>query len=72
MDIGKLLKAKQAWNSFGTNHPKFQAFLSAVYSRDIQEGMVIEVSVKYPDGSSMKSNLQVQKEDVALLEALKK
>ena len=71
MDIGKILKAKQAWDTFGRNHPKFQAFLEAFNSHEISEGTVIEVSVKYPDGNTMKSNLMVSRDDLDLLGMLR-
>ena len=72
MDIGKALKAKQMWDTFGKNHPKFQAFLNAVYSRGLTEGTVIEISVKYPDGSSMKSNIMVNRDDTEMLGMIKR
>lgn len=72
MDLGKMLKAKQAWEAFGKNHPKFQAFLEAFNSNEMSEGTVIEISVRYPDGKSMKSNLMVNQGDLELLGMLRK
>lgn len=72
MDLGKLMKAKQAWETFGKNHPKFQAFLEAFNSHEMSEGTVIEISVRYPDGKSMKSNFKVNHDDLDLLGMLRK
>ena len=33
-------------NKFTANHPKFAAFLKAVFSRGIEEGTVIEITVQ--------------------------
>ena len=71
MDIKALLKLKQAWDSFRGNHPKFADFLGAVSGRGVVEGTVIEMTVKYPDGTSMKTNLQVKPSDLDLMEVLK-
>lgn len=70
MDFSALLKLKQTWDRFRANHPKFAAFLAAIKDRGVREGMIIELSVKYPDGSSMRTNLSVTGEDVELLETL--
>lgn len=67
MDISSLMKAKQAWNSFKDNHPKFSPFLKTVWSHGIPEGSVIDISVKFPDGNSMKTNLAVKESDLELL-----
>ena len=70
MNIGSLMKLKQAWDTFKENHPKFPAFLNAVSTRGIQEGTVLEVTVKYADGTHIKTNIAVKPEDVDLLQTL--
>jgi hypothetical protein len=68
MDIGMLMKAKQAWNTFTSNHPKFPAFLRAVNERGIAEGTIITIELKYPEGDTMKSNIKVQQSDLEMLD----
>ncbi len=51
----KLMNAK---NVFTQNHPKFAAFLQAVFSREIEEGTVIEISVTRPGENPMTSNIK--------------
>ena len=68
MDLGMLMKAKQAWKTFTENHPKFPAFLKAVNDRGITEGAVITIEIKYPEGDTMKSNIKVQQSDIEILD----
>ena len=71
MDIGALLKAKEAWNKFNNNHPKFYPFITAVKNRGVVEGTIIEMEVKYPnDGGNMKTNIKVTQSDLELLQML--
>lgn len=72
MDIGSLMKAKSAWNTFKENHPKFPLFLNDLKRRGISSGSVVEFSVKYPDGSTMKTNFQVSDSDMELLKTILK
>ena len=71
MNIEALLKARQAWRTFNDNHPKFYPFLNALFERGIQEGSVVDVTVSYPDGSTVKTNLAVKESDLMLLDVLK-
>lgn len=68
MSIMKLMSAK---NQFTENHPKFEAFLKAVFFRKIEEGTVIEVSVTRPGEQPVTTNIKVQRADLDLLEELK-
>ena len=43
-----MMKLMNAKNKFTANHPKFAAFLKAVFSRGIEEGTVIEITVQRP------------------------
>lgn len=70
MDINSLLKLRSAWSTFTANHPKFPDFLSAVKNKGITEGMMIEIAVNYPDGTSMKSGIRVRQSDLELLGTL--
>lgn len=70
MDIGALLKLKSAWDTFSSNHPKFQPFLNAVRDKGIVEGTMIDIAVHYPDGSSLKSGIKVRQSDLELLDTV--
>lgn len=48
MNPSAIMKIMNAKNKFVENHPKFTAFLSAVYSRGIEAGTVIEITVTRP------------------------
>lgn len=67
MDISQMLKAKQAWSRFNSNHPKFLPFIDAVKGKGITEDCIITMEIKYPDGNTMKTNLKVQESDVEAL-----
>ena len=47
MNPATIMKIMNAKNKFTANHPKFVAFLNAVFSREMEEGTVIEISVFY-------------------------
>ena len=59
-----------AKNKFVENHPKFTAFLSAVYSRGIDAGTIIEITVTKPGTEPITSNIRVQESDLELLRGL--
>lgn len=65
--IMKLINAK---NKFAANHPKVIKFLNAVYSKGIEEGTVIEITVKKPGQDAMTTNFKVQQADLELLQEL--
>ena len=71
MNFDALFKAKSAWKAFNANHPKFMPFLNTLKERGAVEGAVVEISVTYPDGGTVKTNLQVKESDVALVEVLR-
>ncbi|MCI8799203.1 MAG: hypothetical protein HFH88_05230 [Lachnospiraceae bacterium] len=64
----KLMSAK---NQFSNNHPKFEAFLNSVFSKKMEEGTVIEMTVTRPGEKPLTANLKVQQSDLELLEELK-
>ena len=66
--VMKMMKAK---NKFTENHPKFVAFLSAVFAGGIEEDTIIEISVQKPGQPMMTSNLKVKQSDLELLAELK-
>ena len=65
--IMKIMKAK---NKFTANHPKFAAFLNAVFSTGITEGTIIEITVTKPGEEPITTNMKVQQSDLELLQEL--
>lgn len=68
--LDMLLKGKQAWDTFCSNHPRFPAFLQDVKTTGIPEGTDITIAVTYPDGQTKKAGLHVKSEDTELLAML--
>ena len=65
------MKLMGAGNKFKSNHPKFTAFLNAVFSGGMPEGTIIEITVTKPDQAPITSNMRVTQEDLELVEMLK-
>ena len=61
-----IMKIMNAKNKFTANHPKFAAFLNAVFSTGITEGTIIEITVTKP----ITTNMKVQQSDLELLQEL--
>lgn len=59
-----------AKNKFTANHPKFSAFLNAVFSTGITEGTIIEITVTKPGEEPITTNMKVQQSDLELLQEL--
>lgn len=70
MDISKLIKIKESWNIFKSNHPKFDPFIGAVKRRGIQQDSVINISIDYSDGTTIKTNIRIKDSDIQLIETL--
>ncbi len=69
MNLMKIMNAKK---TFEENHPKFVAFLNAVFlGGGIPEGTVIEVKVTKPGEETIEANMRVQQSDLQLVEELK-
>ncbi len=71
MNPTAIFKAKKSWETFCRNHPRFPAFLQAVQSAGIQEGMIIEVSVTTPEGRKMTTNVKLTDSDLQAFNDLK-
>lgn len=71
MNPASIMKIMNAKNVFTNNHPKFVAFLKAVFSKEIEEGTVIEITVTRPGEESVTSNIKVQSSDLELMQELK-
>ena len=70
MNPSAIMKIMNAKNKFVENHPKFTAFLSAVYSRGIDAGTIIEITVTKPGTEPITSNIRVHESDLELLRGL--
>lgn len=66
-----LFQAKNMWERFQNNHPKFPRFLQVVGNEYMQEGTVIEISVTKADGENLTSNIKLNKEDMDLISMIK-
>ncbi len=71
MNPASILKLMSAKNQFTENHPKFAAFLQAMFAKGIEEGTVIEVKVMKPGQDAVTANMKVQKSDLELLQELR-
>ncbi|MBD5556318.1 MAG: hypothetical protein HDQ95_13535 [Roseburia sp.] len=65
------MKIMNAKNKFTENHPKFVAFLNAVFSAGIIEDTVIEITVTRPGETPITTNMKVKQSDLDLLNELK-
>ena len=72
IDPMQLLKMKGMWDQFTQRHPKFPAFLKAMTQGAITEGSVIEITVTTAEGKVISSNLKVSKEDMEMVEEMKR
>ncbi|MBP3338988.1 MAG: hypothetical protein J6L69_06265 [Lachnospiraceae bacterium] len=66
-----VMKIMNAKKKFTNNHPKFVAFLSAMFGTGIPEDTVIELTVTKPGMQPVTTNIKVKKEDLELLDSLK-
>ena len=66
-----MFKMKKMLAEFENSHPKFVAFFRTVFSRPVEEGTVIEVTITRPGESPITSNIVVKQSDLALFEQLK-
>lgn len=68
-----LMKLMGAKNKFTKNHPKFEAFVKAVFlgHGSVTEGTIIEISVTRPGEEPITTNLKVTQSDLELVEELK-
>lgn len=71
MNPASLIKMMGLKNKFEKNHPKFMAYIQAVFSRPIEEGTVLEVTVTRPGEQPMTANILVNAEDIELFRELK-
>lgn len=70
MNPASIMKIMNAKNTFTANHPRFSAFLSAVFQGGVEEGTIIEITVQKPGQTPVTSNIKVQQSDLELLQGL--
>lgn len=70
MNPASIMKIMNAKNKFTANHPKFVAFLNAVFSTGITEGTIIEITVTKLGEEPITTNMKVQQSDLDLLQEL--
>lgn len=71
MNPASIMKLMSAKNRFTENHPKFAAFVRAVFSKGIEEGTIIEIQVTRPGESPMTANIKVRQSDLELMRELR-
>ena len=71
MNPASLMRMMTMKNKFEKNHPKFVAFLQAVFSRPIEEGTIIELTVKRPGEDPVTTNISVTKDDIDMFNEMK-
>lgn len=68
----QLMKLFGMNKKFQKNHPKVSAFFRTHFAGGLTEGTVLEISVTKPGEETVSTNLRIRKEDLELLEELKK
>lgn len=66
-----MMKLNQTKNKFVSNHPKFAAFIKNFFSKKIEAGTIMEITVKRPDEEPVTSNMRVTESDLELLKSMK-
>ena len=68
----QLIKLFGMNQKFQKNHPKVSAFFRTHFAGGLTEGTVLEISVTKPGEETVSTNMRIRKEDLELLEELKK
>ena len=71
MNPASIMKLMNAKNKFTENHPKFTAFLNAVFSGGITEGTIIEITVTKRGEEAVTTNMKITQSDLDLFSELK-
>lgn len=71
MNPASIMKIMSAKNRFTENHPKFAAFIKAVFVKGIEEGTIIEIQVTRPGESPVTANIKIQQSDLDLMRELR-
>ena len=67
----KLLKLKDRYKVFKSEHPKLLAFASAAGKSVVKKGSTVKIAVTGPDGKTLETEFEITAEDVKTLEILK-
>lgn len=70
MNPAALFRLKGDLKRFQAEHEKFTAFLRYASQHCLQDGSVVEVTVRRPDGGEVHSNLRLTESDVCMLQRL--
>lgn len=71
MNPASILKLMSAKAQFEHSHPKFMSFVKKVFSRPMEEGTILEVTVTRPGEEPLTANIKVQQSDLELLAELR-
>lgn len=71
LNMNTIMKALEAKNTFERNHPKAIAFFRAVTKTPLEEGTIVEITVKKPEQEPLSCNIKLNSEDIELLRQLK-
>ncbi len=71
MDLSSMMKGRELWARFVSDHPKFPAFMRAAKRKKYTEGTVIGITITDPDGKVLETNVKLTASDLRLLEELK-
>lgn len=71
VDFSALQKGRESWETFKRNHPKFPEFLKYIGNKGLTEGTNIEITVTYPNGQNVKTNVKMKPEDVEIFNSTK-
>ena len=72
MNPMQLMQITQMWSRFTKNHPRFPAFLQSFSQRGIREGMIIDLTVSEEGEETLRTNIKLTADDIAIIEELKK
>lgn len=70
MNFSTLYRLKADWKVFQEAHPKFTAFLSYCAKDGLQEGDVLDITVRKSDGSTTHANCRITNQDAQMLRRL--
>ncbi len=66
------MKIMEAFNTFRSNHPKVVDFANYVFGSRLEEGTIIEISVKKPgEEEPITTNMKLKQSDIDLFDELK-
>ncbi len=71
MNPAALFRFKGDLKRFQREHPKFTAFLSYAAEHSLQEGNVLEITIRDAQGKELRSNLRLNAQDVQTLQGLR-